>query len=99
MEMRARSELREQAFKMASKETNSIDGFTPDQRFYLAYAHVWADNIRDKEILRRTKEDPHSLGKYRVIGPLRNLPEFYAAFNIKPGQPMYLDEAKRAKIW
>ena len=88
-----------QAFKLANKETEKIDGFTPDQRFYLAYAHVWAQNIRDKEILRRTKEDPHSLGKYRVIGPLRNIPEFYAAFNIKPGQPMFLDEALRAKIW
>jgi len=88
-----------QAFKLANKETEKIDGFTPDQRFYLAYAHVWAQNIRDKEILRRTKEDPHSLGKYRVIGPLRNIPEFYAAFNIKPGQPMFLDEAQRAKIW
>ena len=88
-----------QAFKLASKETQKIDGFTPDQRFYLAYAHVWAQNIRDKEILRRTKEDPHSLGKFRVVGPLKNLPEFYAAFNIKPGQPMYLDEAQRAKIW
>jgi putative endopeptidase len=88
-----------QAFKLANKETEKIEGFTPDQRFYLAYAHVWAQNIRDKEILRRTKEDPHSLGKYRVIGPLRNIPEFYAAFNIKPGQPMFLDEAQRAKIW
>ena len=88
-----------QAFKLANKEAEKIDGFTPDQRFYLAYAHVWAQNIRDKEILRRTKEDPHSLGKYRVIGPLRNIPEFYTAFNIKPGQPMFLDEAQRAKIW
>ena len=88
-----------QAFKLANKETEKIDGFTPDQRFYLAYAHVWAQNIRDKEILRRTKEDPHSLGKYRVIGPLRNIPEFYTAFNIKAGQPMFLDEAQRAKIW
>ena len=88
-----------QAFKMANKETEKIDGFTPDQRFYLAYAHVWAQNIRDKEILRRTKEDPHSLGNLRVRGPLRNIPEFYAAFNIKPGQPMYLDQALRAKIW
>ncbi len=88
-----------QAFKTASKETASIDGFTPDQRFYLAYSHVWAQNIRDKEILRRTKEDPHSLGNLRVMGPLKNLPEFYAAFNIKPGQPMYLEESKRAKIW
>lgn len=88
-----------QAFKLANKETKNIDGFTPDQRFYLAYAHVWAQNIRDKEILRRTKQDPHSLGKLRVIGPLKNIPEFYTAFNIKPGQPMYLDEAQRAKIW
>lgn len=88
-----------QAFRKANKTTGLIDGFTPDQRFYLAYAHVWAQNIRDKEILRRTKEDPHSLGNLRVIGPLKNLPEFYSAFNIKPGQPMYLDEAQRAKIW
>ena len=88
-----------QAYKQASKETKSIDGFTPDQRFYLAYAHVWAQNIRDKEILRRTKEDPHSLGKYRVLGPLKNVPEFHDAFNIKPGQPMYLEEGQRAKIW
>ena len=87
------------AFKMANKETQKIDGFTPDQRFYLAYAHVWAQNIRDKEILRRTKEDVHALGKFRVLGPLKNIPEFYAAFDIKPGQPMYLDEAYRAKIW
>jgi len=88
-----------QAFKLANKETQKIDGFTPDQRFYLAYAHVWAQNIRDKEILRRTKEDEHSLGNLRVMGPLKNIPEFYAAFDIKPGQPMYLDEANRAKIW
>ena len=88
-----------QAFKMASKDTKKIDGLTPDQRFFLAYAHVWASNIRDKEILRRTKEDVHSLGRYRVIGPLRNVPAFYNAFNVKPGQGMYLEEEKRAKIW
>jgi putative endopeptidase len=88
-----------QAFKLANKESEPVDGFTPDQRFYLAYAHVWAQNIRDKEILRRTKEDPHSLGHLRVIGPLKNIPEFYAAFNIKQGQPMYLNQAQRAKIW
>jgi putative endopeptidase len=88
-----------QAFKLANKESEPVDGFTPDQRFYLAYAHVWAQNIRDKEILRRTKEDPHSLGHLRVIGPLKNIPEFYAAFNIKQGQPMYLNHAQRAKIW
>lgn len=88
-----------QAFRMANKETAKIDGFTPDQRFFLAYAHVWASNIRDKEILRRTKEDVHSLGRFRVLGPLRNVPAFYAAFDVKPGQGMYLEEGKRAKIW
>lgn len=88
-----------EAFKMANKEEGKIDGLTPDQRFFIAYAHVWASNIRDKEILRRTKEDVHSLGRYRVIGPLRNVPQFYTAFNVKPGQGMYLDESKRAKIW
>lgn len=76
-----------------------IDGFTPEQRFFLAYAHVWGQNIRDKEILRRTKEDVHSLGRFRVNGPLPNLPEFHKAFGVKPGDPMYLPEDKRAVIW
>jgi putative endopeptidase len=88
-----------QAYKSASKETASIDGFTPDQRFFLAYAHLWASNIRDKEILRLTKEDVHSLGRFRVLGPLRNLPQFYNAFNIKEGDYMYLNESERAVIW
>ncbi|MFA6402579.1 MAG: M13 family metallopeptidase [Salinivirgaceae bacterium] len=76
-----------------------IDGFTPDQRFFLAYAHVWAQNIRDAEILRRTQEDVHSLGKFRVNGPLRNVTEFHKAFDIKEGQYMFLPEAARASIW
>ncbi len=88
-----------QAFKSVNKETGKIDGFTPDQRFYLAYAHVWAQNIRDKEIERRTKEDPHALGRLRILGPLKNIPEFHQAFNIKPSQEMFLEESKRAKIW
>ena len=88
-----------QAFKLANNDSKPINGFTPNQRFYLAYSHVWAQNIRDKEILRRTKEDPHSLGKLRVIGPLKNIPEFYEAFNVKPGQQMFLEESQRAKIW
>ncbi len=88
-----------QAFLKANTQTAAIDGFTPEQRFYLAYAHVWAQNTRDKEILRRTKEDVHSLGRFRVLGPLQNIPEFYAAFDVKPGQAMYLAPEKRAKIW
>jgi putative endopeptidase len=88
-----------QAYKLASKETKPIDGFTPDQRFYLAYAHLWASNVRDKEILRLTKEDVHSLGRFRVLGPLRNVPNFQKAFNIKEGDYMYLPENERAVIW
>jgi putative endopeptidase len=89
-----------QAFKLAGKQLSSpIDGFTPDQRFFLSYAHLWASNVRDKEKLRLTKEDVHSLGRYRVLGPLRNMPEFYKAFGVKPGDYMFLEETDRAVIW
>ena len=77
----------------------TIDGFTPDQRFYLSYANVWAGNIRDEEILLRTKTDPHSLGKWRVNGTLRNLQPFYDAFDIKAGDKMFLPEEERVIIW
>ena len=83
---------------MEGKDDYEIEGFNQYQRFFLAYSHVWAQNIRDKEILRRTKEDVHSLGKFRVNGPLPNMPEFHAAFNIQDGA-MYLPEADRAMIW
>lgn len=76
-----------------------IAGFTSEQRFFLAYAHVWGQNIRDEEILRRTKVGVHSLGEFRVNGPLPNMPEFYAAFDIKKGDAMFMDEEKRAYIW
>jgi putative endopeptidase len=85
--------------KVLNGKEQPIDGFTPQQRFFLAYAHLWAQNIRDKEIVRRTKEDVHSLGRFRVIGPLRNLPEFYQAFNVKEGDYMYLPDNQRAVIW
>ncbi|HWS00881.1 MAG TPA: M13 family metallopeptidase, partial [Prolixibacteraceae bacterium] len=88
-----------QAFMKANTQKKPIDGFTPEQRFFLAYAHIWGQNTRDKEILRRTREDVHSLGRFRILGPLQNLPEFYAAFDVKPGQAMYLEPDKRAKIW
>ena len=85
--------------KMLTGNEKPIDGFNPDQRFFLAYAHLWAQNIRDKEIVRLTKQDVHSLGRLRVIGPLRNLPEFYKAFNVKEGDYMFLKESDRAVIW
>ncbi len=77
----------------------TVDGFTPDQQFYLAYANVWAGNIRDAEILNRTKNDPHSLGKWRVNATLRNLEPFFRAFNITEGQPMFRPVSERVVIW
>lgn len=82
-----------------SKSTEKIAGFDPLQRFFLAYAHIWAQNIRDKEIVKRTKEDVHSLGEFRVLGPLRNMEEFHKAFGITAGDYMYLTEKERAIIW
>ena len=75
------------------------DGFTPDQRFYLAYANVWAANITEQEILYRTKTDVHSLGKWRVNATLRNIDTFLKAFDIKEGDAMYRSEAERVIIW
>ena len=85
--------------KVLTGNEQPIDNFNPDQRFFLSYAHIWAQNIRDKEIIRRTKEDVHALGHFRVIGPLRNLPEFQKAFNIKEDDYMSLKESDRAVIW
>ena len=76
-----------------------MDGFTPEQRFFIAYATVWAGNIRDEEIKRRTKEDPHSLGKWRVNGTLPHVQAFLDAFGIKEGNKMYLPAEKQAAIW
>lgn len=76
-----------------------IDGFSPDQRFYLSYANVWAGNIRDEEIKRRTIMDPHSLGKWRVNASLRNIQPFFEAFNIVDGDPMYRPAEERVIIW
>lgn len=75
------------------------DGFTPDQRFYLSYANVWAGNIRDAEILSRTKTDPHSLGRWRVNASLRNLQPFFDAFGIKEGDAMWRPVEERVIIW
>ncbi len=75
------------------------DGFTPLQRFFLSYAHIWANNIRKKEMIRLTKEDVHSLGINRVNGPLPNVESFLEAFNIRAGEKIYLPVQERASIW
>ena len=89
------------AFKNATKDAplEVIDGFTPEQRFFISYANVWAGNIRDEEVVRRTKVDPHSLGKWRVNGALPHIGAWYEAFNITPESPLYLAPEKRVSIW
>ena len=89
------------AFKKTpqGKSANLLDGFTPDQRFYLSYANVWAANITHEEILRRTKTDPHSLGINRVNVAVRNLTPFFEAFNIKEGDKMFRPVHDRVEIW
>ena len=84
---------------MKGKEMKDIDGFTPLQRFYLAYGNLWAGNIRDEEIQSLTKTDPHSLGKNRVNVSLRNIAPFFEAFGIEEGDPMFRPEADRVVIW
>ena len=76
-----------------------IDGMTPDQRFFLSYAIIWAQNIRDAEKARLTKLDVHSLAVNRVNVSLRNFQEFFDAFGIKEGDPMYRPESERVHIW
>ncbi|MDR0505317.1 MAG: M13 family metallopeptidase [Dysgonamonadaceae bacterium] len=77
----------------------AINGFTDDQRFFIAYASVWASNIRDAEILRLTKADPHALGKWRVNGALPQIDAWYDAFGITPENAMYVPKEKRVAIW
>ena len=84
---------------MEGKEMKDIDGFTPLQRFYLAYANLWAGNIREEEILNRTKTDPHSLGENRVNVTLRNIEPFFEAFGIKDGDKMFRPQSERVIIW
>ena len=89
------------AFKNATKNNPLpvIDGLTADQRFFLAYAGVWAGNITEAEIRNRTKSDPHSLGRWRVNGALPHIDAWYEAFGVKEGDKMYIPKEKRLQLW
>lgn len=80
-------------------ETQKIDGFTPQQRFFLSWGTIWRNKIRDAELETRLNTDPHSPGYFRALGPLQNHPGFYEAFNVKPGDKMYRADSIRVKIW
>jgi putative endopeptidase len=89
------------AYKNATKRQQLpvIDGLTADQRFFLAYAGVWAANIRDAEIRNRTKSDPHSLGRWRVNGALPHIDAWYDAYGVKEGDKMFIPKEKRLSLW
>lgn len=89
------------AYKNATKgrKQKTLGGFTSDQRFFLAYAGVWAANITPEEIRSRTKSDPHSLGRWRVNGALPHIDAWYEAFGVKPGDKLYLPLEQRLKLW
>ncbi|MGM9702835.1 MAG: M13 family metallopeptidase [Prevotella sp.] len=89
------------AFKNATKESTPADkdGYTADQRFFMAYAGVWAGNITDEEIRNRTKSDPHSLSRWRVNGALPHIDAWYEAFGVKEGDKLYLPKSQRLELW
>ena len=84
---------------LKGKKKELIDGLTPEQRFFVAYAQLWKGNIKDEALQQRIMTDPHSPGNYRVLGVVSNLPEFYQAFSVKPGDKMHINDDNRAKIW
>lgn len=90
-----------EAFKLTDqgKSADTIQGLSPDQRFFLSFAQVWRIKNRDERLRMRIATDPHSPEMFRVNGPLSNMPEFYKAFDIKPGDKMYRPEEDRVKIW
>lgn len=89
------------AYKRAQKGKTLpvIDGFTGDQRFFLAYAGVWGQNITEKEIRNRTKSDPHALGMWRVNGALPHIDMWYDAFGVKEGDKMFIPKSERLDLW
>ena len=89
------------AFKKTQqyKEGKKINGLTPIQRFFLGYALGWLGETRDAALAQQVMSNVHAPGKFRVLGPMSNIPEFYEAFHVKPGDPMYRADSIRVKIW
>ena len=89
------------AYKNATKRSplGEKDGLTADQRFFHAYAGVWANNITEEEIRNRTKSDPHSLGRWRVNGALPHIDAWYEAFGVKEGDKMFIPQSERLQLW
>ncbi|HOV97004.1 MAG TPA: M13 family metallopeptidase [Thermomonas sp.] len=84
---------------LKGKPAPVVDGLTGDQRFYLSWAQVWRGKYRDEALLNLIKTNPHSPSMYRANGPLRNIDAWYKAFDVKPGDAMYLPPEQRVRIW
>jgi predicted metalloendopeptidase len=76
-----------------------LDGFTGEQRFFIGWGQIWRIQFRDEAMRRQIVTGPHSPGKYRVLGVLSNMPEFYESFGVESGDPMYREEDVRVRIW
>lgn len=89
------------AYQMRLKKNPGkvINGYTPEQRFFIGFAQIWKNNIRPEALRQLILTDPHSPGEYRVLGTLSNMPQFYEAFGVKAGQKMYRNKEDRADIW
>lgn len=81
------------------KSTEKIDGYTPEQRYFLAYAYAWMINKTDASLAKQVMSNEHAPAEFRVIGPLSDIDAFYNAFDVKPGDPMYRPDSLRVKIW
>ena len=90
-----------EAFKKTGQFKNRevVAGLNPDQRYFLGYALGWMVNIRPEAIANQVRSDEHSPAKFRVNGPLSNIPDFYATFNVKPGNAMWTPDSLRVEIW
>jgi predicted metalloendopeptidase len=88
-----------QLYLKENKNPGLIDGYTPEQRLFISWATIWRSKMRDEALKNQVKTDPHSPGMYRGYVPLLNLDTFYSAFDIKPGDGMYVEPGKRVKIW
>ncbi|RDK88675.1 M13 family metallopeptidase [Marinirhabdus gelatinilytica] len=88
-----------QKFYEENGRPGKIDGFTPEQRFFMSWATVWRTKQRDEALRTQIKTDPHSPGMYRATEPLKNIDAFYEAFDIKEGDPMYVAPEDRVRIW
>lgn len=88
-----------QAYFAKNGRPENIDGFTPEQRFFMSWATVWRTLSREDALRDQVKTDPHSPGRYRATEPLKNIDAFYEAFDIKEGDPMYVAPENRVRIW